>query len=136
MEFDAMKANGAAHALYDRSVLASDLFSTMICKACGTMGEIQTPTLGGLVEGEGYMCRACKTQNQSVSLDTTYCYSGLLVKELAAMGIGVTHHIGGKDVIVPHQAKQRISNLDDLQDMQEADKDVFEDADGDALMEE
>ena len=112
MEFDAMKANGAAHALYDRSVIASDLFKTMICKACGTMGEISTPTLGGLVDGEGYLCRACKVKNQSVSMDTTYCYSGLLVKELAAMGIGVTHHIGGTEVQHP---KKRIPTMfDDL----------------------
>ena len=93
MEFDAQKANGAAYALYDRSVTASDKFRTMICKACGTMGEISTPTLAGVAQGEGYACRACGETNKASEIDTTYCYAGLLVKELAAMNIRVQHHV-------------------------------------------
>jgi DNA-directed RNA polymerase beta subunit len=92
MEFDAQKANGAAYALYDRSVTASDKFRTMICQACGTMGEVITPTLGALSKGSGYTCRAC-SGSAVAEIDTTYCYSSLLVKELAAMNIRVQHHI-------------------------------------------
>ena len=106
MEFDAMKANGASHALYDRSVTASDIFHTMVCKACGTMGEISTPTLAGLVSGEGHTCRACGESNKAAELDTTYCYAGLLLKELAAMNIGVCHEIEGAK-------RQRVSEMSD-----------------------
>lgn len=94
MEFDALKAAGAAHVLHDRSVLASDVFNTMICRACGTMGEIHVPSLGGIVKGDGFTCRACGAQNNAVELQTTYCYGGLLKNELAAMGIGVKHELG------------------------------------------
>ena len=93
MEFDALKASGAAHVLHDRSVLASDVFNTMICKKCGIMGEILCPTLGGLLEGDGYTCRVCQATNSGLEIQTTYCYSGLLVKELASMGIAIQHKI-------------------------------------------
>ena len=106
MEFDAQKANGAAYALYDRSVTASDKFRTMICQKCGTMGEVITPTLGALSKGSGYMCRAC-SGSQVSEIDTTYCYSSLLVKELAAMNIRVQHHIPtGRLEILEHAIKE------------------------------
>jgi len=94
MEFDSLKASGASSVLYDRSVLASDVFNAQICTKCGIMGEISTPSLAGLVREEGYFCRACESENTAVSMDTTWCYSGLLVKELQAMNIGIEHHIG------------------------------------------
>jgi DNA-directed RNA polymerase beta subunit len=95
MEFDSLKASGASQSLHDRSVLASDVFNTMICTQCGLMGEVAIPSLAGLVKGDGYLCRACKAANKAISIDTTWCYSGLLIKELAAMNIGVEHHVGG-----------------------------------------
>ena len=79
--------------LHDRSVLASDVFDALICKSCGTMGDTSTPSLGSLMQGDGYECRACGAKNDAVELQTTYCYSGLLVKELAAMGIAVEHKL-------------------------------------------
>ena len=60
------------------------------------MGEISTPSLAGLVREEGYFCRACQSENTAVSMETTWCYSGLLVKELQAMNIGIEHRIGKK----------------------------------------
>jgi DNA-directed RNA polymerase beta subunit len=96
MEFDSLKASGASKGLYDRSVLASDVFNTLLCKSCGIMGETVVPTLAGLVREEGFVCRACGAHNTAASMDTTYCYSGLLVKELAALSIGVEHFVGGE----------------------------------------
>lgn len=111
MEFDALKAAGAAHVLHDRSVLASDVFNTMICRACGTMGEIHAPSLGGIVKGEGFTCRACGAANDAVELQTTYCYSGLLVKELAAMRIGIKHEIGDANPKPRRAAGARLEDL-------------------------
>ena len=90
MEFDSLKASGASHSLHDRSVLASDVYKTTVCKQCGVMGECVYPSLGGILEGDKITCRGCGNE-QIVSMETTYCYSGLLVKELAAMNIGVEH---------------------------------------------
>lgn len=115
MEFDSLKASGASHSLHDRSVLASDVFNTMICTQCGIMGEVSVPSLAGLVRGDTFVCRACAAKNSAVSLDTTWCYSGLLVKEMAAMNIGVEHHVKLEDVA----PKSRVSvgkGVDALQD--------------------
>lgn len=128
MEFDSFKAAGVSMALYDRSVLASDHFKTMICKSCGTMGEVSTPSLAGLVRGSAYVCRACEAENKAVEVDTVWCYSGLFLKELAAMNIGVTHHVhagaaaevdADVDDEITHQAEawQRMSAL--AEEMQE-----------------
>ena len=85
------------------------------------LGEIDAPTLGGLLEGEGFQCRACKAENSGVELQTTYCYGALFLKELGAMNIGVNHAIkqdaelkagGGRGNV--QMEPKRIMELDDL----------------------
>lgn len=102
--------------LHDRLVLASDLYQTQVCKTCGTLGEIDAPSLGGLLDGIGFRCRACKTENSGLELQTTYCY-GLFLKELGAMNIVVRHEVAKDDEpskAVEHDRRGRIAELDDL----------------------
>jgi DNA-directed RNA polymerase beta subunit len=94
MEKDALLSHGAAFVLDDRSRIASDAHSALVCKTCGHVGESRDETLRTLtfdVQNSGIQCALCGTKNSSVTLPTTYCYSGLLLRELATVGIKVMH---------------------------------------------
>lgn len=94
MEKDALLSHGAAYVLDDRSRIASDAHSALVCKTCGHVGESRDETLRTLtfdVQNSGIQCALCGAKNSSVTLPTTYCYSGLLLRELATVGIKVMH---------------------------------------------
>lgn len=118
MERDAFLAHGASMTLDDRSRVASDGHVAPVCTKCGQIGETSVKfTLKGLVgtadsdglgddfsadmdidDGAGLedqqinhaeSCRICSGPIQRIN--TTYCYSNLLVRELATVGIKVEH---------------------------------------------
>ena len=94
MEKDAFLAHGAAFALDDRSRIASDAHTAVVCSQCGNVGESRDETLRGMMssslEEQSGECLLCGN-NSLVTLPTTYCYSGLLLRELATCGIKVVH---------------------------------------------
>lgn len=117
MERDAFLAHGASFTLDDRSRVASDGHVAPVCLKCGQIGEVSTKfTIKGLLGADtaaadaaaedctieearaaaeeaavqrGEACRACGGPIEHI--DTTYCYSGLLIRELATVGIKVEH---------------------------------------------
>ena len=96
MERDAFLAHGASMTLDDRSRVASDGHVAPVCLKCGQIGETATKfTLKALLKAdkEGLdhdeRCRICDGPIQRIN--TTYCYSNLLVRELATVGIKVEH---------------------------------------------
>jgi len=94
MERDAILAHGASRTLDDRSRVASDGHSAPVCLKCGQIGETSTKfTLRALLGSEKLhheqRCRICDGEIRVI--DTTYCYSNLLIRELAATGIKVEH---------------------------------------------
>jgi DNA-directed RNA polymerase beta subunit len=122
MERDAFLAHGASMTLDDRSRVASDGHVAPVCTKCGQIGETSVKfTLKGLVgtaEGDEVMedgpegdegpdangpegpdiehkeaCRICGGHIRRIN--TTYCYSNLLVRELATVGIKVEHFFDG-----------------------------------------
>lgn len=86
MEKDALLSHGAAFVLDDRTRIASDGHTVMVCTKCGHIGE------NGENDEEDMMCKLCEN-NEFTTLPTTYCYSKLLIPELATCGIKVTHEI-------------------------------------------
>lgn len=95
--------------LHDRLVLASDVYNTQICKTCGSLGEIQAPSLGGMLQGVGFTCRACAAQNSGLEFTTTYCLM-LLTKELGAMNIGIKHEVQPKS---EHEVQAGVAEVTD-----------------------
>ena len=103
MERDAILAHGGSRVLDDRSRVASDGHSAPVCLKCGQIGESTIKfTLKGLLGGGAgasgapgeaiqheERCRICDGPVRVI--DTTYCYSNLLLRELAAVGIKVEH---------------------------------------------
>lgn len=102
MERDAILAHGGSRVLDDRSRVASDGHSAPVCLKCGQIGESTVKfTLKGLLGRDGpggavgeaiqheERCRICDGPVRII--DTTYCYSNLLLRELAAVGIKVEH---------------------------------------------
>ena len=73
------------------------------------IGEIDAPSLGGLLEGEGFRCRACASKNSGLELQTTYCYGALFLKELGAMNISVKHEVSRDE----EQEGKRMMALED-----------------------
>jgi len=87
MEKDALLSHGAAYVLDDRSRISSDEHSVLVCKNCGHIGESisKTETFEFLED-----CKLCDGK-EFYTMPTTYCYSKLLLPELATCGIKVTH---------------------------------------------
>jgi len=100
MEKDAFLAHGAAFALDDRSRIASDAHTALVCTRCGHVGDSKEETLRDLSAAAAGtavsdVCRLCGARDTMVSLPTTYCYSRLLLPELATCGIKVVHSFSG-----------------------------------------
>ena len=96
MEKDAFLAHGAAFSLDDRSRVASDAHTALVCSGCGHVGDSKEETLKNLCNAEiDDECRLCGKVGTMVSLPTTYCYSRLLLPELASCGIRVVHKFSG-----------------------------------------
>lgn len=89
MEKDAFLAHGAAYSLDDRSRIASDAHTALVCSKCGHIGDSKEETLRTIAQ-EADPCRVCGSAD-IVTLPTTYCYSRLLVPELATCGVKVVH---------------------------------------------
>jgi DNA-directed RNA polymerase II subunit RPB2 len=89
MEKDAFLAHGAAYSLDDRSRIASDAHTALVCTKCGHIGDSKEETLRTISQ-EPDPCRVCGS-GDIVTLPTTYCYSRLLVPELATCGVKVVH---------------------------------------------
>jgi DNA-directed RNA polymerase II subunit RPB2 len=92
MEFDAFRGAGAAYGIRDAGLVRCDLFKTHICINCGELGQVISPSLTALGEGEGMVCRACLASNQSVEVDCKYAYAGLLKNEVGGFNIKIGHH--------------------------------------------
>jgi DNA-directed RNA polymerase II subunit RPB2 len=88
MEKDALLSHGAAFVLDDRTRVASDEHTVLVCSSCGHIGESKENE-DEVFEHE---CKLCQS-TEFMTLPTTYCYSKLLVPELATCGIKVTHNI-------------------------------------------
>lgn len=104
MEVDALLAHGAAFCLDDRSRIASDAHTALVCTRCGHVGDSKEETLRDLSAAavsaaRAEPCRLCGATDSMVSLPTTYCYSRLLLPELATCGVKVVHKFstGGDD---------------------------------------
>ena len=109
MEKDALLSHGAAYVLDDRSRIASDAHSALVCKTCGHVGESRDETLRTLtfdVKNSGIQCALCGAKNSSVTLPTTYCYSGLLLRELATVGIKVMHSFASSSIASSSKKQQ------------------------------
>ena len=93
MEKDCLLAHGAAFALDDRLRVASDAHTALICSKCGQIGDSKEETLMQLSTKTAVAepCRLCKEENSMVMLPTTYCYSQLLIPELATCGVNIVH---------------------------------------------
>ena len=108
MEKDALLSHGAAYVLDDRSRIASDAHSALVCKNCGHVGESRDETLRTLSfdsQNSNVECALCGSKHSSVTLPTTYCYSGLLLRELATVGIKVTHTFMPSLGTLPEESK-------------------------------
>ena len=119
MERDALLAHGAAMALNDRFSVASDGNIAAVCQKCGQIGESSSRfTLKELLKSEQIVheekCRVCDGPIKYIN--TTYCYSNLLVRELATAGIKIEHFLESEIDKVPNAAddEEMISNLSDL----------------------
>jgi DNA-directed RNA polymerase beta subunit len=93
MEKDAFLAHGAAYSLDDRSRIASDAHVALVCSKCGQIGDSKEETLRTMTD-EAEPCRVCGA-HEMVTLPTTYCYSRLLVPELATVGVKIVHQFNG-----------------------------------------
>lgn len=90
MERDAFLAHGASMTLDDRSRVASDGHKAPVCTKCGQIGEMSTIfKIENLLLDRKELCRICNGPIQIIN--TTYCYSNLLVRELATAGIKIEH---------------------------------------------
>jgi DNA-directed RNA polymerase beta subunit len=104
MEKDAFLAHGAAFSLDDRSRIASDAHSALVCSNCGQICDLKEESSlkvlaaasqnGSYINGGGAKCMLCKSTDKMVILPSTYCYTRLLVPEIATCGIKVKHLFG------------------------------------------
>jgi DNA-directed RNA polymerase beta subunit len=106
MEKDAFLAHGAAFSLDDRSRIASDAHSALVCSNCGQICDLKEESSlkilaaatqsGSYAQGGvgGTKCMLCKSTDKMVVLPSTYCYTRLLVPEIATCGIKVKHLFG------------------------------------------
>lgn len=104
MEKDAILASGAAYTLDDRSRIASDGHTTVVCTnpECGQVGESKTSfTLEGLLNSgnieKNVGCRICGSP--VTVMKSLYCWSGLLLKEQATLGIKMAHEVNTEDTV-------------------------------------
>jgi DNA-directed RNA polymerase beta subunit len=109
MERDAFLAHGASMTLDDRSRVASDGHVAAVCTKCGQIGETTTKfTLRELTGRAGLdheeRCRVC--DGPVSRINTTYCYSNLLVRELATVGIKVEHSFAPDAAADQHHDKR------------------------------
>jgi DNA-directed RNA polymerase beta subunit len=98
MEKDAFLAHGAAFSLDDRSRIASDAHTALVCTKCGHVGDSKEETLRhrAASSAEGVEpCRICGSKNSMVCLPSTYCYLRLLLPEIGTCGIKVVHKFSG-----------------------------------------
>ena len=95
MEKDAFLAHGAAYSLDDRSRIASDAHSALVCSKCGQIGDTKFESLSDLTECKkaDEHCNLC--EGIMVSMPTTYCYARLLAPELATCGVKIIHNFEG-----------------------------------------
>jgi len=140
MEKDALLSHGAAYVLDDRSRIASDAHSALVCKTCGHVGESRDETLRTLtfdVKNSGIQCALCGAKNSSVSLPTTYCYSGLLLRELATVGIKVMHSFSGSESSsASASASATVPAIETMETILDYDEDRGEGGDGEGEDEE
>ena len=111
MERDAFIAHGASITLDDRSRIASDGHVANVCTKCGQIGETSTKfTLKDMLQEDALVqnesCRLCGGPVQKIN--TTYCYSNLLARELAVVGIKIEHSFA------PEATSQALANIDEL----------------------
>lgn len=92
MEVQVLEAHGAAYCLDDRMRISADSHELPVCRTCGHTVELMKPTLNELQEDSLLHCRQCNGTD-IVLLPTTYSYGGLFLKELATLGIKVSHQI-------------------------------------------
>jgi DNA-directed RNA polymerase beta subunit len=112
MEKDAFLAHGAAFSLDDRSRIASDAHNALVCTKCGHIGDSKEETLrqmasssAGITSSEP--CRMCDSNDSMVLLPSTYCYTRLLVPEIATCGIKVVHKFSGVDDAVQEEQDEQ-----------------------------
>lgn len=92
MERDALLAHGASMALNDRFSVASDGNIAAVCTLCGQIGESSSRfTIHDMTLEHDEKCRVCNGPIKYIN--TTYCYSNLLVRELATVGIKIEHSL-------------------------------------------
>jgi len=118
MEKDAFLAHGAAFSLDDRSRIASDAHNALVCTKCGHIGDSKEETLQQRASAcaSADPCRMCGCADSMVLLPSTYCYTRLLVPEIATCGIKVVHKFTGE--LAPssameeeHDAEEETSRL-------------------------
>jgi len=99
MEKDAFLAHGAAFSLDDRSRIASDAHTALVCTRCGHVGDSKEETLRHrAASADGIVvdpCRICGATDTMVCLPSTYCYLRLLLPEIGTCGIKVVHKFSG-----------------------------------------
>jgi DNA-directed RNA polymerase beta subunit len=97
MEKDAFLAHGAAFSLDDRSRIASDAHTALVCTKCGHVGDSKEETLRQRATSSENVdpCRICGSQDAMVCLPSTYCYLRLLLPEIGTCGIKVVHKFSG-----------------------------------------
>lgn len=143
MEKDAFLAHGAAFSLDDRSRIASDAHNALVCYKCGQICDLKEESLQGKKvaasscqsektneKGKGGdECNLCGATDSMVLLPSTYCYSRLLIPEIATCGIKVKHFFSGGDFEDEDtMRKETLSskNLYAEEDMAESDADEGE----------
>lgn len=137
MERDAFLAHGASMTLDDRSRVASDGHRAPVCTSCGQIGETTTKfTLKGLLGSKAgpegttlaheERCRICGGPIQNIN--TTYCYSRLLVRELSVVGVKVEHFFETSGSTVA--AKSSVSAVEALMDRDDDDCAMASNLDG------
>lgn len=97
MEKDAFLAHGAAFSLDDRSRIASDAHTALVCTKCGHVGDSKEETLRQRATSSESVdpCRICGEKDAMVCLPSTYCYLRLLLPEIGTCGIKVVHKFSG-----------------------------------------
>lgn len=101
MERDALLAHGASMALNDRFSVASDGNIAAVCQKCGQIGESSSrftikEMVGSDLLDHTEKCRVCDGPIKYIN--TTYCYSNLLVRELASAGIKIEHSLESEEI--------------------------------------
>jgi DNA-directed RNA polymerase beta subunit len=122
MEKDAFLAHGAAFSLDDRSRIASDAHNALVCTKCGHIGDSKEETLRQMTAANAGKavaepCRLCDGENTMVLLPSTYCYTRLLVPEIATCGIKVVHKFTGcEESLTSNHMETDEMSLDDEYD--------------------